>query len=63
MTSLCVVRWGKVLYSYEATSSDEVSLTEDAQVAVVDTSDPDWFKIEDRGRIGLAPGAYIEIGG
>ncbi|KAG0143956.1 hypothetical protein CROQUDRAFT_48072 [Cronartium quercuum f. sp. fusiforme G11] len=56
------VSWGKVLYNYEASGPDEVSLSENAQVAVVDTSDPDWFKVEDQGRIGLAPGAYIEIG-
>ncbi|KAI8462022.1 hypothetical protein BY996DRAFT_8445647 [Phakopsora pachyrhizi] len=35
------VTWGKVLYSYTASSANEVSLIEDEMVAVVDTSDPD----------------------
>ncbi|EGG01281.1 uncharacterized protein MELLADRAFT_67159 [Melampsora larici-populina 98AG31] len=57
------VSWGEALYSYSASSADEVSLVENTQVPVVDDlSDPDWLKIEDQGRIGLAPRAYIEIG-
>ncbi|KAI8446378.1 hypothetical protein BY996DRAFT_6422628 [Phakopsora pachyrhizi] len=55
------VTWGKVLYGYTASSADEVSLIEDEMVAVVDTSDPDWLKVEEQGRVGLAPGAYIEL--
>ncbi|KAI8448449.1 hypothetical protein BY996DRAFT_8420881 [Phakopsora pachyrhizi] len=55
------VTWGKVLYGYTALSADEVSLIEDEMVAVVDTSDPDWLKVEEQGRVGLAPGAYIEL--
>ncbi|CAH7689309.1 hypothetical protein PPACK8108_LOCUS24361 [Phakopsora pachyrhizi] len=55
------VTWGKVLYGYTASSADEVSLIEDEMVAVVDTSDPDWFKVEEQGRVGLAPGAYIQL--
>lgn len=58
------VSWGEAIYSYSAGSADEVSLIENTQVPVVDDlSDPDWLKIEDQGRIGLAPRAYIEIGG
>ncbi|CAH7671045.1 hypothetical protein PPACK8108_LOCUS5796 [Phakopsora pachyrhizi] len=53
--------WGKVLYGYTASSADEVSLIEDEMVAVVDTSDPDWLKVKEQGRIGLAPGAYIQL--
>ncbi|KAI8459484.1 hypothetical protein BY996DRAFT_8534822 [Phakopsora pachyrhizi] len=55
------VTWGKVLYGYTASSADEVSLIEDEMVAVVDTSDPDWFKVKEQGRVGLAPGAYIQL--
>ncbi|CAH7668876.1 hypothetical protein PPACK8108_LOCUS3441 [Phakopsora pachyrhizi] len=55
------VTWGKVLYGYTASSADEVSLIEDEMVAVVDTSDPDWLKVKEQGRVGLAPGAYIEL--
>ncbi|KAI8455138.1 hypothetical protein BY996DRAFT_8469151 [Phakopsora pachyrhizi] len=57
------VTWGKVLYGYTASSANEVSLIEDEMVAVVDTSDPDWLKVEEQGRVGLAPGAYIELSG
>jgi hypothetical protein len=55
------VTWGKALYDYTPTSPDEAPLVENAQVAVVDSSDADWFKIEDHGRIGLVPAAYIEL--
>ncbi|CAH7681470.1 hypothetical protein PPACK8108_LOCUS14065 [Phakopsora pachyrhizi] len=54
---------GKVLYGYTASSANEVSLIEDEMVAVVDTSDPDWLKVEEQGRVELAPGAYIELSG
>lgn len=57
------VIWGTALYDYTASGPDEISLGEQAKVAVVDASDPDWFKVESGGRIGLAPGAYIELGG
>ncbi|KAI8453319.1 hypothetical protein BY996DRAFT_8498788 [Phakopsora pachyrhizi] len=55
------VTWGKVLYGYTASSANEVPPIEDEIVAVVDTSDPDWPKVEEQGRVGLAPGAYIEL--
>lgn len=55
--------WGKALYDYSATSSDEADLVENSKVAVVDSSDLDWFKIEDRGKIGMVPAAYIELDG
>ncbi|KAI8453430.1 hypothetical protein BY996DRAFT_8496947 [Phakopsora pachyrhizi] len=55
------VTWGKVLYGYTASSAHEGSLIEDEMVAVVDTSEPDWLKVEEQGRVGLAPGAYIEL--
>ncbi|CAH7686186.1 hypothetical protein PPACK8108_LOCUS20802 [Phakopsora pachyrhizi] len=55
------VTWGKVLYGYTASSANEVSPIEDEMVAVVDTSDPDWLKVEEQGRVGLAPGAYIGL--
>ncbi|CAH7682866.1 hypothetical protein PPACK8108_LOCUS16020 [Phakopsora pachyrhizi] len=58
-----VVTWGKVLYDYTASSAHEVSLIEDEMVAVINTSDPDWLKVEEQGRVGLAPGAYIELSG
>ncbi|CAH7674181.1 hypothetical protein PPACK8108_LOCUS9091 [Phakopsora pachyrhizi] len=58
-----VVTWGKVLYGYTASSANEVPPIEDEIVAVVDTSDPDWPKVEEQGRVGLAPGAYIELSG
>jgi hypothetical protein len=38
-------------------------LVENTKVAVVDSSDLDWFKIEDRGKIGMVPAAYIELDG
>ncbi|KAI8447645.1 hypothetical protein BY996DRAFT_8433485 [Phakopsora pachyrhizi] len=58
-----VVTWGKVLYNYTASSAHEVSLIEDEMMAVINTSDPDWLKVEEQGRVGLAPGAYIELSG
>lgn len=55
------VKWGKALYDYPASSLDEVSMVENDRVAVVDRSDPDWFRVEHEGRIGLVPGAYVEL--
>jgi len=57
------VTWGKALYDYSPTSADEAPLVENSRVAVVDSSDLDWFKIEDGGKIGMVPAAYIELDG
>lgn len=39
-----------------------MSLTEDATLAVYDTSDPDWILVGVDGEYGFAPANYIELG-
>ncbi|KAI9603679.1 hypothetical protein KEM48_000443 [Puccinia striiformis f. sp. tritici PST-130] len=55
------VTWGKALYDYSPTSSDEAPLVENTQVPVLDSSDLDWFKIEDNGMVRMVPAAYIQL--
>lgn len=51
----------RALYDYDAGNAEEMSLSEGQNLAVVDTSDPDWWKVERDGAILLVPAAYVEI--
>lgn len=48
------------LYSYIATSAEEISFEENESVSIVDQSDPNWWKAEKGGVIGIVPGTYFE---
>lgn len=69
-TSIC-----KVVYDYTAQAEDELTLTEDAYVYILDASDPEWWKAKHRppisadgqpqgaqldGKVGLVPANYVE---
>ncbi|KAL2444886.1 Actin cytoskeleton-regulatory complex protein sla1 [Exophiala dermatitidis] len=51
----------KALYDYTRQTDEEVSFTEDAVLAVYDTSDPDWTLVGVGDDFGFAPANYIEI--
>lgn len=57
---LSTVRSALALYSYTAASEEEISFEEGQAVAIVDSSDADWWKAEKGGVIGLVPGSYFE---
>ncbi|KAF7589895.1 cytoskeletal protein binding protein [Aspergillus hancockii] len=51
----------KALFDYTRQTDEEVSFTEDAELLVYDTSDPDWILVGVNGDFGFAPANYIEI--
>lgn len=51
----------RALYDYARQTDEELSFTEDAQLEVYDTSDPDWILVGLDGEYGFAPANYIEI--
>jgi len=51
----------KALYDYTRQTDEEVSFSEDAELVVYDTSDPDWTLVGTDGDYGFAPSNYIEI--
>ncbi|KAI9787387.1 MAG: cytoskeletal protein binding protein [Peltula sp. TS41687] len=55
------VHRAKALYDYTRQTDEEVSLVEDAEIAVYDTTDPDWILVGSGGEYGFAPANYIEL--
>ncbi|KAI9886292.1 MAG: hypothetical protein M1823_001901 [Watsoniomyces obsoletus] len=51
----------RALYDYTRQTDEEISLTEDAALAVYDNSDPDWILVGFEGEYGFAPANYIEL--
>lgn len=51
----------RALYEYAAGNDEELSFHEGDKLAVVDKSDPDWWKVEKDGAILLVPAAYVEV--
>src|SRR3981189_160280 len=51
----------RALYDYTRQTDEELSFTEDAQLEVFDTSDPDWILVGLDGEYGFAPANYIEV--
>jgi hypothetical protein len=49
------------LYDYTRQTDEELSFSEDAQLEVFDTSDPDWVLVGLDGEYGFAPANYIEV--
>ena len=49
------------MYDYTRQTDEELSFTEDAQLEVYDTSDPDWILVGLDGEYGFAPANYIEL--
>ncbi|KAI5294982.1 cytoskeletal protein binding protein, partial [Ascosphaera acerosa] len=53
----------KALYDYTRQTDEEVSFPQDADLAVFDTSDPDWTLVRVAHDYGFAPANYIEVAG
>jgi hypothetical protein len=51
----------RALYDYTRQTDEELSFSEEAQLEVFDTSDPDWILVGLEGEYGFAPANYIEI--
>lgn len=51
----------KALYDYSRQTDEEVSFTEDTDLNVYDTSDPDWTLVGVGDDYGFAPANYIEL--
>ncbi|RDL38432.1 uncharacterized protein BP5553_02772 [Venustampulla echinocandica] len=51
----------RALYDYTRQTDEELSFSEDAQLEVFDTSDPDWILVGLDGEYGFAPANYIEV--
>ncbi|KAJ5664741.1 Actin cytoskeleton-regulatory complex protein sla1 [Penicillium macrosclerotiorum] len=51
----------KALFDYTRQTDEEVSFSEDADILVYDTSDPDWTLVGVNSDFGFAPSNYIEI--
>lgn len=58
-----VLATAKALYEYQRQTDEELSFTEDARLAVYDTSDPDWTLVGLDGDCGFVPANYIESSG
>ncbi|KAI1002997.1 Actin cytoskeleton-regulatory complex protein [Podosphaera aphanis] len=52
----------RALYDYTRQTDEELSFTENAQLEVFDTSDPDWILVGLDSEYGFAPANYIEMG-
>ncbi|KAL5043159.1 hypothetical protein BDW71DRAFT_128352 [Aspergillus fruticulosus] len=55
------IHTAKALYDYTRQTDEEVSFSEDANLVVYDTSDPDWTLVGVNGDFGFAPSNYIDI--
>lgn len=57
------VHQAKALFDYTRQTDEEVSFSEDSEILVYDTSDPDWTLVGVGAEYGFAPANYIEIVG
>jgi len=51
----------QALYSYAAMNPDELPFAEGDELAVVDRSEPEWWKVEQDGMIFLVPAGFLEV--
>jgi hypothetical protein len=51
----------KVLFSYEATESDEISLIVGDIILVLDQQEDGWWLVKKGDRIGLFPSTHVSI--
>ncbi len=55
------IHHAKALYDYTRQTDEELSFSEDSNLLVYDTVDPDWTLVGLNGEYGFAPANYIEI--
>ncbi|KAJ8699192.1 hypothetical protein PTI98_002336 [Pleurotus ostreatus] len=51
----------KALYAYEGSNLDELSFDAGDELVVIDTIEPEWWKVESRGQVFVAPASYLEL--
>uniref|UniRef100_A0A093V7C4 Actin cytoskeleton-regulatory complex protein SLA1 n=1 Tax=Talaromyces marneffei PM1 TaxID=1077442 RepID=A0A093V7C4_TALMA len=51
----------KALYDYTRQTDEEISFSEDAELSVYDTTDPDWTLVGSGTDFGFAPANYIQL--
>ncbi|KAI6004657.1 SH3 domain-containing protein, partial [Pisolithus albus] len=49
------------IYSYEGSSPDKLSFTEDDVLTIVNRLESDWWRAERSGTICAMPAAYVEV--
>jgi hypothetical protein len=55
---------GKILYDFEASRDDEVSVSVGDEVSIIDdTKDDDWWHVQriDNGKKGVVPSSYVKV--
>lgn len=52
----------RALFEYTRQTDEELSFSEDANLSVYDTSDPDWILVGLDGDFGFVPSNYIDMG-
>ncbi|CAK7218190.1 cytoskeletal protein binding protein [Sporothrix curviconia] len=57
------IRHARALYEYTRQTDEELSFPEEAQLAIYDTSDPDWILAGYENDYGFAPANYIDLDG
>lgn len=48
------------LYSYTADNTDELTFYKGSVIAILSKEDPDWWKGEVNGQVGLVPANYVQ---
>jgi len=51
----------KAIYAYTSHNSDELTFAEGDILSIVDTSEEEWWKAEQKGVVFIAPAAYLEV--
>lgn len=49
------------MYSYSASSADELSFIEGDTLDIVDTAEEEWWKAEQGGGVFMVPAGYLEL--
>lgn len=60
---ITAVHYAKALYTYEGGDDEQLPFAEGDEIAIVDSSDPDWWKTEKAGVIFIVPASYLELTG
>lgn len=51
----------KAIYAYTGSNPDELTFSESEELSIVDMSEDEWWKAEQRGAVYIVPAAYLEV--
>lgn len=57
---VCYLERVLALYKYTALNADELSFEKDSVIKVIAKEEPDWWKGELNGVVGLFPSNYVQ---